>query len=216
LIQSQTKSIPKQLQQMESDLTSYETNVLTPQKKRVDDAQRAKEKIKDLEPQITIDTKRIELLQTIRNAFREIQPAVRRNFVTRITTSANDYLARLYGGSEIENFEFSENYEFMVTRAGHKRHAHRLSGGQQVLASMAFLMALSEVLSDLDFLILDEPTTHLDENRRRELVNVLENLRRVPQLIIVDHHPELLAAAETRFQVSLNNQGQSEVSQTVE
>jgi len=39
---------------------------------------------------------------------------------------------------------------------------------------MAFLMALSEVLSQLDFLILDEPTTHLDENRRKELVNVLE------------------------------------------
>ena len=119
--------------------------------------------------------------------------------------------ARLYGGSEIENFEFSEEYEFIVTRAGHKRHAHRLSGGQQVLASMAFLMALSEVLSQLDFLILDEPTTHLDENRRKELVNVLENLKRVPQLIIVDHHPELLEAADTRFQVTLNNEGQSQV-----
>jgi len=68
--------------------------------------------------------------------------------------------------------------------------------GQQVLASMAFLLALSGVLGQLDFLILDEPTTHLDENRRRELVTVFENLRRVPQLIIVDHHPELLEAAE--------------------
>jgi exonuclease SbcC len=81
---------------------------------------------------------------------------------------------------------------------------------------MAFLMALSEVLSQLDFLILDEPTTHLDENRRKELVNVLENLRRVPQLIIVDHHPELLAAADTRFQVTLNNEGQSQVVQVSE
>ena len=78
---------------------------------------------------------------------------------------------------------------------------------------MAFLMALSEVLSQLDFLILDEPATHLDENRRKELVNVLENLRRVPQLIIVDHHPELLEAADTRFQVTLNNEGQSQVMQ---
>jgi exonuclease SbcC len=77
-------------------------------------------------------------------------------------------------------------------------------------------MALSEVLSELDFLILDEPTTHLDENRRKELVNVLENLRRVPQLIIVDHHSELLTAADTRFQVSLNSQGESQVVQTGE
>jgi len=76
-------------------------------------------------------------------------------------------------------------------------------------------MALSEVLSELDFLILDEPTTHLDENRRNELVNVLENLRRVPQLIIVDHHLELLAAADTRFQVTLT-EGQSHVAEIQE
>jgi exonuclease SbcC len=211
LIQSQIGTIPNEIQRMETDLTTYDVKVLEPQRTRVNEAKTAAERIKELEPQIRVDTKKIELLQTIRNAFREIQPAVRRNFVNRITTSANDYLRRLYGGSEIENFEFSEDYEFIVTRAGHKRHAYRLSGGQQVLASMAFLMALSEVLSELDFLILDEPTTHLDENRRKELVNVLENLRRVPQLIIVDHHPELLAAADTRFQATLNADGQSQV-----
>jgi len=158
----------------------------------------------------------VALLQTIRTALREIQPAVRRSFVSRITQSANDYLKRLYAGAEIESFELTEEYEFLVTRAGHERHANRLSGGQQVLASMAFLLALSEVLSQLDFLILDEPTTHLDENRRRELVTVLEKLRRVPQLIIVDHHPELLKAADTRFRVTLDPDGKSHVEQIVE
>lgn len=82
-----------------------------------------------------------------------------------------------------------------------------------MLASMAFLMALSEVLSELDLLILDEPTTHLDEDRRKELVNVLENLRRVPQLIIVDHHSELLGAADTRFQVTLGSDAVSKVAE---
>jgi exonuclease SbcC len=192
-------------------LTSYDEDVLTPQAKRVETAKEADTKAKGLQPQIDLDAKKIEMLQTVRTAFREIQPAVRKSLVAKITVSANDYLKRLYGGAEIENFEFSEDYEFLVTRAGHKRHAYRLSGGQQVLASMAFLMALSEVLSELDFLILDEPTTHLDENRRKELVNVLENLRRVPQLIIVDHHPELFAAADTRFQVNLTSEGQSQV-----
>jgi exonuclease SbcC len=122
-------------------------------------------------------------------------------------------MKRLYGGFDLENFELTEDYQFLVTRAGYKRHARRLSGGQQVLTSMAFLLALSEVLSQLDFLILDEPTTHLDESRRTELVNVLEHLRRVPQLLIVDHHPELFEAADTRFQVNLTREGQSQVTQ---
>ena len=81
------------------------------------------------------------------------------------------------------------------------------------MASMAFLLALSEVLSQLDFLILDEPTSHLDENRRRELVTVLENLRRVPQLIVVDHHPELFEAADTQFRVTLVQEGKSIIEQ---
>jgi exonuclease SbcC len=156
------------------------------------------------------------MLELIRRSLRDVQPVVRRRFVAQTSKSANDYMQRLYAGAELENFELTEDYQFIVTRAGYKRHARRLSGGQQVLASMAFLMALSEVLSQLDFLILDEPTTHLDENRRKELVNVLENLRRVPQLIIVDHHPELLTAADARFQVTLNSEGQSQVTQMSE
>jgi exonuclease SbcC len=196
------------------DLKSYDESQLKPQQKRVSDAEESASQLRKLEPEIRLDEKKIQLLQTIRNSLREIQPVVRRSFVSKITASANDYLKRLYGGTEIESFELTEDYEFLVTRVGHRRHANRLSGGQQVLASMAFLLALSEVLSQLDFLILDEPTTHLDENRRKELVNVLENLRRVPQLIIVDHHPELLVAADTRFRVSLTPEGMSQVEQT--
>ena len=216
IIPAHLESLLEQIEDSQRVLTSYDDDVLTPQGRRVETAKQADTKAKELQPQIDLDIKRIEMLQTVRTAFREIQPAVRKGFVIKVTASANDYLKRLYGGAEIESFEFSEDYEFLVTRAGHKRHAHRLSGGQQVLASMAFLMALSEVLSELDFLILDEPTTHLDEDRRKELVSVLGNLRRVPQLVIVDHHPELLAAADTRFQVALNSEGQSEVTELTE
>jgi exonuclease SbcC len=206
--------LSRQMLDLTRDLKSYDESQLKPQQKRVSDAEESASQLQKLEPEIRLDEKKIQLLQTIRSSLRDIQPVVRRSFVSKITASANDYLKRLYGGTEIESFELTEDYEFLVTRAGHKRHANRLSGGQQVLASMAFLLALSEVLSQLDFLILDEPTTHLDENRRKELVNVLENLRRVPQLIIVDHHPELLVAADTRFHVSLTSEGMSQVEQT--
>jgi DNA repair protein SbcC/Rad50 len=211
LVQEKLKLIAGEIFNLTRDLQSYDENYLKPQEKRVREAEEAKKQLEKLEPEIRLDESKISLLQTIRTSLRQIQPVVRRNFVSRITQSANDYLKRLYDGAEIENFELTEDYQFIVTRAGHKRHASRLSGGQQVLASMAFLLALSEVLSQLDFLILDEPTTHLDENRRKELVTVLENLRRVPQLIIVDHHPELLEAADTRFRVSLTPNGLSKL-----
>jgi exonuclease SbcC len=207
------KTLPSRIEQLTGELNSFDQNFLNPQKKRVENAERARDEAAKLEPKIIEDEKKITTLDMIRKSLREIQPAVRRNFVTKIAQSANDYMKRLYGGSDLENFELTEDYQFLVTRAGYKRHARRLSGGQQVLTSMAFLLALSEVLSQLDFLILDEPTTHLDESRRTELVNVLEHLRRVPQLVIVDHHPELFEAADARFQVNLTREGQSQVTQ---
>jgi len=207
------KTLPSRIDHLIQELNSFDQNFLSPQKKRVENAQRARDEASKLEPKITQDEHKITILDMIRKSLRDVQPIVRRNFVDKIAQSANDYMRRLYGGFDLENFEVTEDYQFLVTRAGYKRHARRLSGGQQVLASMAFLLALSEVLSQLDFLILDEPTTHLDANRRTELVNVLEHLRRVPQLIVVDHHPELFQAADTRFQVNLTRDGQSQVTQ---
>jgi len=212
-LRKRLEDLSDQVRGLAEELQRYDEYHLSPQKKRVADAEEAASQLKKLEPEIRLDERKIALLQTIRTSLREIQPAIRRSFISRITVSANDYLKRLYGGAEIESFELTEDYEFLVTRSGHKRRANRLSGGQQVLASMAFLLALSEVLSQLDFLILDEPTTHLDENRRRELVTVLENLRRVPQLMVVDHHPELLEAADTRFRITLAQDGRSHVEQ---
>lgn len=43
----------------------------------------------------------------------------------------------------------------------------------------------------------------------------MENLRRVPQLIIVDDHAELLEAADTRFRVTLASDGKSQIEQIV-
>jgi exonuclease SbcC len=214
-------SLPKDLkrshsriEELTNDLKMFEERVLNPQAKRVEEAKKAQTELLKLIPEIKSEENKISRLETIRTSFREIQPIMRKSFVAKITQSANDYLKRLYGEAELENFELTEDYQFLVTRAGYKRHARRLSGGQQVLVSMAFLLALSETLSQLDFLVLDEPTTHLDADRRRELVNVLESLRRLPQLIIVDHHPELHEAADIAFTVSLSSEGKSQVQAT--
>jgi len=63
-------------------------------------------------------------------------------------------------------------------------------------------------LSTTGFVILDEPTTRLDEKRREDLVAVLSALQNVPQLIIVDYNPELKEVAD-RFCVSLDAEGNS-------
>ena len=51
--------------------------------------------------------------------------------------------------------------------------------------------------SNLNFMILDEPTTHLDSERRKSLVNVLSQLTNIKennssmQFIIITHDDEI-------------------------
>jgi exonuclease SbcC len=54
---------------------------------------------------------------------------------------------------------------------------------------------------------MDEPTTHLDEERRRELVNILNSFFReggriIPQMIVITHHHEIEDAADIIYNVS--------------
>jgi exonuclease SbcC len=53
---------------------------------------------------------------------------------------------------------------------------------------------------------MDEPTTNLDDERRRELVNILSSFFReggriIPQMLIITHHPEIEDVADTVYTV---------------
>jgi len=84
---------------------------------------------------------------------------------------------------------------------------NRLSGGEKVVVSLSALLALHQVVSKgrLGFLILDEPTEYLDDERRKQLIEVLKNFREgriISQLIIVTHDEDVKEAADAIFRVS--------------
>ena len=80
---------------------------------------------------------------------------------------------------------------------------HKLSGGQRVRLSLAFILAVQQlIVSDLGFVTLDEPSTHLDEEGVDSLCNLLEKVRDVfadseHQLWVCDHNPKLESAFDT-------------------
>ncbi|TLX70861.1 MAG: ATP-binding cassette domain-containing protein [Thaumarchaeota archaeon] len=73
-----------------------------------------------------------------------------------------------------------------------------LSGGEKVSIALALRLGMAHILgsSNLNFIILDEPTTHLDEERRKSLVGILSNafeanLASISQFIIITHDSEI-------------------------
>lgn len=73
-----------------------------------------------------------------------------------------------------------------------------LSGGEKVSVALALRLGMAHLMgsSNLNFIILDEPTTHLDHERRKSLVNVLSqafdsNIDAISQFIIITHDSEI-------------------------
>ncbi len=87
-----------------------------------------------------------------------------------------------------------------------------LSGGELVACALALRIGIARALSGprLECIILDEPTIHLDSERRRELIEVVKRLASLPQTIVVSHDPEFQEAATKVFLVE-KRAGKSQV-----
>lgn len=78
-----------------------------------------------------------------------------------------------------------------------------LSGGEKVAVALALRLGIAYMMgsSKLDFVILDEPTTHLDEERRKALVKIISEAFRegagpLAQMIIITHDSEIFEDSE--------------------
>lgn len=82
-----------------------------------------------------------------------------------------------------------------------------LSGGERMAVALSLRLAIAAVLAGdrMECLIMDEPTVHLDSERRRQLVRLLEGFRRergaVPQAIVVTHDREVEEVADQLVEV---------------
>jgi chromosome segregation protein len=90
------------------------------------------------------------------------------------------------------------------------RDLHMLSGGERSLTSIALLFAISQV-NPPPFLVLDETDAALDEANSRKYGNMLENLSKYSQLIVVTHNRETMSRAQVLYGVTMDSLGLSKL-----
>ncbi|MEK7091681.1 MAG: hypothetical protein AAB900_01710, partial [Patescibacteria group bacterium] len=83
-----------------------------------------------------------------------------------------------------------------------------LSGGERALTSIALLFAMSQV-NPPPFLILDETDAALDEANSRKYAQMIENLSKHSQLIVITHNRETMAHAGILYGVTMGADGVS-------
>ena len=87
---------------------------------------------------------------------------------------------------------------------------HMLSGGERSLTSIALLFAITQV-NPPPFLVLDETDAALDEANSRKYGDMLENLSKYSQLIVVTHNRETMSRAQVLYGVTMSSEGASKL-----
>jgi chromosome segregation protein len=118
------------------------------------------------------------------------------------------------GGEEAddeEDVEVEEGIDISVALP-HKRvkGLHMLSGGERALTSIALIFAMSQV-NPPPFLILDETDAALDEANSRRYGDMIENLAKKSQLILITHNRETMSRAGVLYGVTVGSDAVSKL-----
>jgi chromosome segregation ATPase len=122
---------------------------------------------------------------------------------------------RRAGSEEEEDTEGEEEIEEgieVTVSLPHKRIKGlvMLSGGERALTSIALLFAMSQV-NPPPFVILDETDAALDEANSRKYGDLIENLSKYSQLILVTHNRETMSRAGILYGVTMGTDGVSKL-----
>jgi chromosome segregation ATPase len=85
-----------------------------------------------------------------------------------------------------------------------------LSGGERALTSIALLFAVSQV-NPPPFIILDETDAALDEANSRKYGDMISNLSKYSQLILITHNRETMSRAGVLYGVTMGSDGGSKL-----
>ncbi|MFB5606137.1 MAG: AAA family ATPase, partial [Nitrosarchaeum sp.] len=147
------------------------------------------EQIKTIEKsvsELTIVKKYVEELDAIQiNIFSRDGPvatSLRSWALNTISVKSSEYLTLL--NTKIQRISLSEKTRDISIACYSKNEIldlESLSGGEQVSVALALRLGMASLLgaSNLNLMILDEPTTHLDAEHKKSLVSVLSQLSNI-------------------------------------
>jgi exonuclease SbcC len=139
-----------------------------------------------------------------------------------ISAKASEYLTLL--NTKIQRIALSEKTRDISIACYSKSEVldlESLSGGEKVSVALALRLGMASLLgaSNLNLMILDEPTTHLDAERKKSLVGVLSQLSNISnaetqmQFLIITHDTEIFedSSVEQIYKFESTEQGSSVV-----
>ncbi len=122
----------------------------------------------------------------IRRLLRDAGPLVTEVLLASVSDSADEIYSDIMGAPG-GRLRWAADYDIVLGRGGLERRFGQLSGGEQMAAALAVRLALLRDLLNLDIAFFDEPTQHLDAERRENLAQQILAVRGFSQLVVISH-----------------------------
>lgn len=149
----------------------------------------------------------VKLFETIRNEIYNrdgaLATGLRSWAIKHISTKASEYVKSFsIGISQIELKEGKREVEIYCYGERGQIDVNSMSGGEKVAIALALRFAIADLIGkgNIDFIVFDEPTTHLDKEKRKLLVNMISSAggqkTALNQIIIITHDEEIFENAD--------------------
>ena len=122
----------------------------------------------------------------MRSIFKEMALRMAKHYTMEIAHKASGIFSEIMQDASYQLY-WSEDYAITVYKFGEELSFEQLSGGQQIAASLAVRLGVLQELSHLRFAFFDEPTAHLDKERRNQLAVQLSAIKSFEQLFVITH-----------------------------
>lgn len=140
-------------------------------------------------------------LTKLEEAIQQFRKALRRRLVRQLALGTNDLLARFHDGDNDSVVKMDDDLNIAVKLHGRDVPIFNLSGAAKDILALALRYGLLRVAAGgINFLVLDEPTRHMDTSNCQRLKALFNDLFD-RQLIVVTVNSEFSDAAGRHFRV---------------
>ncbi|MGZ4865245.1 MAG: AAA family ATPase [Halobacteriota archaeon] len=188
-------------------------------------ASQLEKQIEDLRPQaaelaakkeelMMLDVERTEFIadgkffDEIRQSFKNLSE-MRPHYIRKTTQHAGRYWEQL--ANDRSQLHWQEDYLIFKTYGDDVISLYEMSGGEKISACLAMRLAMQEALGGLGLFILDEPTIHLDEERRDILAEQIGSVKGVNQIIVISHDDAFHAYTQQQITIKKGTDGQGSI-----
>ncbi len=128
----------------------------------------------------------LECFHVLRKTIREAGPKMTSALIQSISGQANRIFREI---TQRHDWDIQWNEDFLaeLKEGEHSRSFANLSGGEQMAVALAIRLALIRELSDIRLAFFDEPTAHMDQERRRGLAQMIRSVSDFDQLFVISH-----------------------------